>query len=252
QLDGTVEREGSARLVARAHQRNAERIEHGRVGARQVGGPGQVSHGLVVAAGILQHLPEAGVGKRVARSSGYGATRKLERLAEAAPAVEHERAEVESIAVLGALVENAAIAAHRRVEVAVAMQPPPAGKQRTDARVVVRFRDGHRFRRRAQPLMIVFKWQSDWLPLHVTPFAGESRMNQDTGAAIVVLLHLASGRHLDEFATALARIGEPYDVVVNLPRIDGGDEARRSLRDAVEHALPNARLIESDNRGMDV
>ena len=77
-------------------------------------------------------------------------------------------------------------------------------------------------------------------------------MNQDTGAAIVVLLHLASGRHLDEFATALARIGEPYDVVVNLPRIDGGDEARRSLRDAVEHALPNARLIESDNRGMDV
>jgi len=100
--------------------------------------------------------------------------------------------------------------------------------------------------------MIVFKWQSDGLPLHVTPFAGESRMNQDTGAAIVVLLHLASGRHLEEFAAALASIAEPHDIVVNLPRIDGRDQERRQLQDAVGRTLPNAQVMESDNRGMDV
>ncbi|MCZ7598708.1 MAG: hypothetical protein M5U09_14580 [Gammaproteobacteria bacterium] len=240
QFHGTVERGSCARLVSRAHQRQAERVEHGRVGARQVGGARPVRHGLVVSAGILQHLPETGVGKRVVGSSRYRPARQLQRLYETAPAVEHEGGQVERVGVLGVLVENAAIASHRRIEVAVAVQPPCAGKQRGDARVVVRFRDGHRFRRGAQPLMIVFKWQSDGLPLHVTPFAGESRMNQDTGAAIVVLLHRIGAPH-GRVRGGPASIAEPHDIVVNLPRIDGRDRgtaaaARRGGAHTTERA----------------
>ena len=77
-------------------------------------------------------------------------------------------------------------------------------------------------------------------------------MNTEAGTTVAVLLHLATSRRLDEFVDALTRIEMPYDVIVNLPRLDGGAESVAQRREHVRRAFPGSVIIESDNRGMDV
>jgi lipopolysaccharide biosynthesis protein len=67
-----------------------------------------------------------------------------------------------------------------------------------------------------------------------------------------VLLHLANTRHLDDFTVALDRLRSPRDLFVNLVRGLNSDSELDQQQRAVVNAFPDARIIVSENRGMDV
>lgn len=70
--------------------------------------------------------------------------------------------------------------------------------------------------------------------------------------AMAVLLHLSTLAHWGEFVRALDRIDVPFDLKVNLVHGLNQPDVVRRQEYVIREAYPDAHIITSDNRGMDV
>ena len=67
-----------------------------------------------------------------------------------------------------------------------------------------------------------------------------------------MLLHLASTEHWSEFCTAIERIPQPFDLIINLVARPNDKETLRQQQTLIQSYHPDANIIISDNRGMDI
>lgn len=77
-------------------------------------------------------------------------------------------------------------------------------------------------------------------------------MTADTDHRVAVLLHLSTLRHWDDFRRALDRLDVPFDLFVNLVSGLNDSDALRRQRELIAGICHDARVIVSENRGMDV
>ena len=77
-------------------------------------------------------------------------------------------------------------------------------------------------------------------------------MSSQQNSRIAVLLHLLNMDNWQDFVLALKQINQPFDVLINLVNGLNSETILQQQHDQIRKVFPNADIMVSENRGMDI